>query len=131
MPHLPKDRKFRMFATVGDSMYPVPEGAMVVGNFVEDWLGIKDRTACIVVTRDEGIVFKMVTSQVKKNKTLLLESLNSLYPPYEVSVGDVLEVWKFVNYISDSIPEAEVPLQEMSRSLQEIKAELRKMGAKK
>jgi len=131
MPHLPKDRKFRMFATTGDSMYPIPENSLVIGNYVEDWMGIKADTPCIVITRDEGIVFKMVTSRIKDNRTLLLRSLNSVYEPYEVNVAGVLEIWQFVNYISDTVPVAELPLQEMSRSLHEIKAELKRLAGKK
>ena len=131
MPHLPKDRKFRMFPTTGDSMYPIPENSMVIGNYVEDWTAIKDDTPCIVVTREEGIVFKLVSNQIKKNKTLILKSLNSQYSPYEVHVSNVLEIWRFVNYISEVIPEQEIPLQDMARSLHEIKAELKKLVSNK
>jgi transcriptional regulator with XRE-family HTH domain len=131
MPHLPKDRKFRMFPTTGDSMYPIPEGSLVIGNYVEDWLNIKEDTPCIVVTRDEGIVFKLVTNQIKKNKTLFLKSLNSMYAPYEVEVSGVLEIWQFVNYISDTIPDRELTMDELSRSLQEIRAELKRLAQKR
>ena len=131
LPHLPQDKKFRMFPTTGDSMYPIPENCLVVGNYIEDWSNIKDETPCIVITREEGIVFKLVTSQIRKSKTLILKSLNSTYSPYEVHVGNVLEIWSFVNYISDTIPQEEVPLQEMARSLYEIKAELKKLAAGK
>lgn len=131
LPHLPKDRKFRMFPTTGDSMYPIPENCLVIGNFVEDWTSLKSDTPCIVITKEEGIVFKLVTNQIKKNRTLLLRSLNTVYEPYEVNVGNVLEVWQFVNYLSDSIPLTEMPLQEMSRSLHEIKAELKKLVEKR
>lgn len=131
MPHLPADRKFRMFATTGDSMYPIPENSLVIANFVEDWANIKDETPAIVITKNEGIVFKLVINQIKKNRTLLLKSLNSAYPPYEVDVAEVLEIWQFVNYITDMLPSAEVPIQEMSRSLHEIKAELKKLAAVK
>ncbi len=130
LPHLPRDRKFRMFATTGDSMYPIPEHSMVIGNYTEDWLSIKDETPCIVVTKDDGIVFKLVTNQIKANRTLLLRSLNSAYSPYEVNVADILEIWQFVNYISDVIPQGEVSLQEMSRSLYEIRKELKKLTEK-
>jgi len=131
MPHLPKDRKFRMFATTGDSMYPIPENSMVIGNYIEDWMAIKDDTPCIVITKDDGIVFKLVTSKIKSNRALLLRSLNSIYEPYEVNVANVLEVWQFVNYISDAIPVSELPLQEMSRSLHEIKTELKRLVHRK
>ncbi|HRO41676.1 MAG TPA: helix-turn-helix domain-containing protein [Flavipsychrobacter sp.] len=131
LPHLPKDKKFRMFPTSGDSMYPIPENSLVIGKYLEDWLSIKDETPCIVITKDEGIVFKLVTNLISTNRTFLLRSLNSIYQPYEVNVADILEVWGFVNYISDSLPQSEIPLQEMSRSLYEIKVELKKLAEKK
>ncbi len=130
MPHLPRDRKFRMFQTVGDSMYPIPENCLVIGNYVEDWSSLKNDVPCIVVSKEDGIVFKLVSEQIGKNRTLLLRSLNSAYPPYEVPAADILEVWRFVNYISDSVPEPEQTLQEMSKSLHEIREELRKLREK-
>src|SRR5690606_17048740 len=35
-PQLPHDRKYRMLPAEGDSMYPFPENAMIVGEFVDD-----------------------------------------------------------------------------------------------
>lgn len=128
LPHLPSDRKFRMFPTTGDSMYPVPENAFVIANYVEDWTQLKDKTACIVITRSAGIVFKLVSVRLQGERCLLLESLNPAYPPYEVPVADILEVWRFVNYLTDTLPSPEMPLQEMSRSLHEIKQTLRTLA---
>ncbi|MBS1782202.1 MAG: LexA family transcriptional regulator [Bacteroidetes bacterium] len=127
LPHLPPDRKFRMFATVGDSMFPIPEKSLVIGNYIEDWRSIKSDTPCIVITKDDGIVFKLVSNQIAANRSLLLRSLNPQYAPYEVNVGEVLEVWQFVNYISDTIPVGEMPLVAMSQSLIDIKATLDKL----
>jgi len=131
MPHLPQDRKYRMFPTVGDSMYPIPENALVVGRYVDDWNSIKDETPCLVITKDEGIVFKLVTNKIKNHRTLHLASLNSLYKPYEVPVENIIEIWQFVNYITDTLPQAEVPLQELSRDVHAIKMELKKLADKK
>lgn len=131
LPHLPKDRKFRMFPTIGDSMFPIPENAYVIGNFIEDWKNISSGTPCIVVMKDDGIVFKIVHNRIKQNKTLLLESLNKIYEPYEVNVADIIEVWQFVNYISDTLPEAETSLEELAKYVREIKVEIGKIVAKK
>ncbi len=131
LPHLPSDTKYRMFPTVGDSMFPIPENALVIGKYVDDWNNIKPETPCLVVTKEEGIVFKLVTGNIKKNRSFTLASLNSYYPPYEVSVENVVEIWQFVTYLSDTIPQAEVPMQELSRNMQEIKAALKKMAQKK
>ncbi|HTM65739.1 MAG TPA: helix-turn-helix domain-containing protein [Flavipsychrobacter sp.] len=130
LPFLPKDRKFRMFPTVGDSMYPIPEDSLVIAQYVEDWTSIKERIPCIVITKDDGIVFKFVTNKIRQSRALLLESLNPVYRPYEVNVSEVLEVWQFVNYISDTIPPAEVPLIDMARSLSEIKSDLKRLALK-
>ncbi len=122
MPHLPQNRKYRMFPTTGDSMHPVPENAYVIGEYLEDWTSIKNETACIVITKNEGIVFKLATM---KGKTMQLKSLNAIYTPYEVPVGEILEVWKFKNYIADALPEPETPIQEVARVLNEIKGILK------
>ncbi len=124
MPHLPKDRKFRMFPIVGESMLPIHEGSLIIGNFVEDWNSIKDNTPCIVVTKDQGIVFKIVYNQIKQNKTLLLESLNKCYESFEVNIANVIEIWQFVNYVSDTMPEAETSFEELVKNVREIKEEL-------
>ncbi|XZF15517.1 XRE family transcriptional regulator [Chitinophagaceae bacterium MMS25-I14] len=126
LPHLPKDRKYRMFPTTGDSMLPVPENAFVIGEYLEDWMSLKNGTPCIVVTKNDGIVFKLVTAQPGE-KTLHLESLNTHYKPYNVSIGDVLEVWRFRNYVADALPEPEQPIQEIARMIQEMQADVKKL----
>ncbi len=130
LPQLPKNRKHRMFPTTGDSMSPVPEGAYIVGEYVEDWKGLKDRTACVVVTREEGIVFKLVTPRGSA-KALLLESLNSIYAGYEVALADVLEIWCFKGYLSESMPEAEAPMEEVARAVWEIRSDVKKLVRRK
>ena len=62
----------------------------------------------VVVTKDEGVVFKNVYNQIDKNRTLLLVSTNQAYEPYEVGINEILEIWKFVNYIDARPPEQNV-----------------------
>ena len=124
LPHLPKDRKYRMFPTTGDSMLPVPEGAFVIGEFVEDWKGIKANTPGIVITKNEGIVFKLIAVQDNK---LRLTSLNSIYAPYDVSISEVVEVWQFRSLICDTLPEAEMTMAQLAHTLQELKADVKQL----
>ncbi len=112
LPFLSPDRKYRTFQISGDSMLPIPDKSYVIGEFVADWHEVKDGGAYIILTRDEGIVFKIVFNQIKVRKNLLLRSLNPVYDPYELPVSEVLEMWKFVNYISNQIPEPQVPGQD-------------------
>jgi transcriptional regulator with XRE-family HTH domain len=106
LPFLPDERKYRAFEISGDSMLPIPNGAHVIGEYVENWYDIKNGEACIVVTQNDGIVFKSVENKIRTDKVLRLSSLNTVYKPYEVDVMEVKEVWRFVSYISGEMPEA-------------------------
>ena len=98
LPFLPKDKSYRTFQIAGDSMLPIPEGAWVTASFIQNWELIKEGTPCIIVTLEEGIVFKVVYKQLDKNQTLLLVSSNRNYKPYELPIQNVIEIWKFETY---------------------------------
>lgn len=104
LPILFNDRKYRMFQISGDSMLPIPDKSYVIAEYLENWFEIKDGSAYVILTRDEGIVFKIAINQIKKRKRMILHSLNQFYKPYEINVTDVREVWKFCNFISNEIP---------------------------
>lgn len=63
----------------------------------------------VVVTKDEGLVFKRVCNRVKEEGKLLLISTNPSFEPYEIAITDVLEVWKYALKFIDQIIE-EIPL---------------------
>jgi transcriptional regulator with XRE-family HTH domain len=105
LPFLDKKKKYRVFTIQGDSMLPVPSGAMVFGEYAENWNSIKDGTPCILITRNEGIVFKKVYNYLQKQSCFLLVSSNRLYEPYILPADDVLEIWKFSGYYSGQFPE--------------------------
>jgi transcriptional regulator with XRE-family HTH domain len=94
LPFLPDNKTYRTFQIKGDSMLPVVEGSWVTCSFMENWNDIKDGKACIVVTRDEGIIFKLIYKQLNEGKILLVSS-NRNYAPYEIQVSQILEIWQF------------------------------------
>ncbi|RKD98615.1 XRE family transcriptional regulator [Marinifilum flexuosum] len=98
LPFLPKDKTYRTFQIKGDSMLPIPEGSWVTASYIQNWETIKDGTPCIIVTQEDGIVFKVVYKQFEKNQSLLLVSSNRNYKPYELPIGKVVEIWKFETY---------------------------------
>src|SRR6185369_10622845 len=57
---------YRAFEIIGDSMMPTPSGSIIVGEKVEDTEDVKNNQPYIVVSRNEGIVYKRI---VKSNKT--------------------------------------------------------------
>ncbi len=128
LPGIPKDRKFRSFPIEGDSMHPFPENAIVIGEYLDNWISFKGKFPCIVVTKNDGIVFKVVHNKIKEKHSLLLESLNPLYAPYEVAVDEVMEIWKYHSYISEVIPDAPDPAAyRILSKLDEMQTDLKKI----
>jgi transcriptional regulator with XRE-family HTH domain len=122
LPFLSSSKKYRSFQISGDSMLPIPDKSYVTGEYVVDWNFIRSHQPYIILTRDEGVVFKIVENKLKEEGVLGLHSLNSLYEPYELAVSEIREVWKFVHYISSEMPEPNRerdPLAETVKQLQQ------------
>lgn len=127
LPFLSKDRKYRSFPIKGDSMPPVVEGSFVVAEFVQNWMSIRNGTPCIVVTKEDGIVFKVVHNLLESEQSFQLCSTNTFYKPYLVHVNHIIEIWKFVNYISPELPEVQLDDKDISRSLKELQQEVHEL----
>jgi transcriptional regulator with XRE-family HTH domain len=127
MPFLSRDRKYRTFQISGDSMLPIPDGSWVTGEFVQNWNLIRDGVPYIILTLDDGIMFKVVTNHLKQDAKLTLHSLNPLYEPYDIEIRDVREVWKFVHYISSQLPEPNLPREELAATVATLKKDLEKL----
>lgn len=104
LPFLSRERKYRTFQISGDSMLPIPDRSYVTGEYVTDWNEVRDKQAYIILTIDDGIVFKIVENHIADG-FLRLHSLNTVYQPFEIQINEIKEVWKFVHYISSEMPE--------------------------
>jgi transcriptional regulator with XRE-family HTH domain len=99
LPFLPENKTYRTFQIKGDSMLPIPENSWVTCSYVENWENIKNGKACVVVTKSDGIVFKLVYNRLSEGKLLLVSS-NRNYLPYEIQVAQVVEIWQFETWNS-------------------------------
>lgn len=127
LPFLDKNKKFRTFQISGDSMPPVSDKSWVTGEYIQNWRTLKNGYPYIVVTENDGIVFKLVYDQLDKNQTLLLCSTNPLYEPYEININEVHEIWKFVNFISSELPEPNLSRDKLNSSLLNMQKEIREI----
>ncbi|CAN5436571.1 hypothetical protein BH11BAC2_BH11BAC2_00420 [soil metagenome] len=125
LPILFGDRKYRMFQITGDSMLPIPDKSWVIGEYVENFYDVKEGQAYVFLTEDDGVVFKLAGSAVKKKKSLFLQSLNPAYDPYEVPLNEIREVWKFCNYISSEIPEKYWEKDKILQRIQRMETEMK------
>lgn len=96
---------YRAFEIQGDSMLPLTQGSVIIGEYVEDWNAIKPGQTYVVVSGNEGVVYKRIGQKYKEDKGLQLVSDNKMYDPYWIPAADVLEVWKAKAFISTDLPE--------------------------
>ncbi len=131
LPFLTREKKYRAFTISGESMLPIPSGSVVIGEFVQDFYDIKNNDACVLVTRDEGIVFKIVENKIAISFNLRLISLNPEFSPFEVPVSEIKEAWKFVCYLNTEIPEPETDIQKIMNTVNELKFEIQNLKIRK
>lgn len=130
LPFLSKQKKYRTFQISGDSMLPVPDGSFVTGEYVLDWHSIRDGQAYIILTLEDGIVFKVIENHINDDGTMELHSLNSLYEPFAIPVTEIKEVWKFVHYISSEMPEPNQEKDDLVKTVKQLKREVEAIQTK-
>lgn len=95
LPFLPMDKKHRVFQVDGDSMLPIPDGAWIVCEYVDDWTAIKDGERYVIVTEQDGVTFKIAYNKIIDEQKLLLCSANPIYPPFSIEIQQVKEAWRY------------------------------------
>lgn len=123
LPFLSKEKSYRSFQITGDSMLPIPDGSWITAEYITDWNNIKDGNAYIVVTLNEGVVFKII-KKTQDSSQLELISLNPEYKPYNIKISEIKEIWEFCNFISSEIPVNNSDMDILSQNISEIKSNI-------
>ena len=95
LPFLTKG-KFRAFPIEGDSMPPHNDKSFIVGKYIEKLSDIKEGRTYVVLSRNDGIVYKRIYRKPKRETIFIFHSDNTLYKPYEVKANEMLEIWEHV-----------------------------------
>ncbi len=130
LPFLSREKKYRTFQITGDSMLPIPDGAFVTGEYVQNWSMIRNRQAYIILTLNDGIVFKVVENRINLDFRLRMYSLNPVYEPYDLEISDVREVWRFVNFISDELPDPRLVADNLVESIKDLRRDIQAIQTK-
>ncbi len=127
LPFLPTG-KHRAFPIKGDSMLPLKDGSYVVAKFVEDLRDIKSGQTYIIVTLNEGIVYKRVYNELEKRHLLVLKSDNEVYEPFETPLNEILEAWEFTCSINTQEYEPhELKISSILQMFNELQVELKSL----
>lgn len=84
---------YRAFEIIGDSMMPTASGSVIVGEKVDSLEHVKTNDTYIVLTRNEGVVYKRIMKNPRSKTKLTLVSDNPVYQPYNIEAEDILELW--------------------------------------
>jgi hypothetical protein len=112
-------------------MLPIPSDSYVISYFVENWKDVKENECYVVLTKDDGVVYKRVSTSDSNKNEILLTSDNSAYLPYTIQPDTVLELWKAIGYISFQLPlNDDLSLEKLSSLVLGLQKDLDKMRKK-
>lgn len=128
LPFLPTG-KHRAFPIKGDSMLPMKDGSYVIGRFIEDRGDIINGKTYVLLTVNDGMVYKRVYNQIQDKGSLLLVSDNNNYKPFEVPIDEVMEIWEFTCSINtQEYDEHELKLSNIMTMFNNLGVELKSLG---
>lgn len=99
-PNIPQGT-YRGFEIKGDSMLPLPSGSIIISSYVESLNDVKDNKTYVVISKNEGVVYKRV-KKLPQEKSLLLISDNETYSPYPIHYSEIDEIWQYYAHLSFS-----------------------------
>ncbi len=99
-PNIP-DGTYRGFEIRGDSMLPMESGTIVICKYVEKLEDIKNGKTYVIISKEDGLVYKRVIVDYKTN-CLNLISDNEAYLPYALFFDSVAEIWEYYAHLGFS-----------------------------
>lgn len=130
LPFIPTG-KHRAFPIKGDSMLPIKSGSFIIAKYLEDISYLNSGSTYIVLTYNDGLVYKRVYDKIDEHKCLLMVSDNKKYDPYYVPVEEILELWEFTCHINLSeYDESEINTDSVAKMLTDIGIQLESIRKK-
>ena len=100
------------------------QNSIVVGNGISDWSEVLDGKFYVLLTAQQGVIYRRVYNQVKIKGALLVSSDNPTIPSAEISIKDVVEIWEVNSFISQQLPEPHISLERVKDLVDDLTHEL-------
>lgn len=125
---LSKERTYRVFQIKGDSMEPIKSGSYIICEYLANWDEIYDGKPYILISKDDGIVYKRLYNKINDLDEIVLKSDNPEYETYSIKAEEVYEVWKALGFISFELPEpSEITTQKLHSMILDMKNDINKL----
>jgi signal recognition particle subunit SEC65 len=111
-------------------MLPIKPGTIVIGQYLDSLSSIKNGRCYIILSKEEGVVYKRVFDYTDELGQLFLVSDNKAYSPYKIEASDVIEIWEAKAYLSMEIPEYsedDMSFEKLKNIVLELQQEVIKM----
>lgn len=128
-----RNATYRGFQIEGNSMEPNLEaGEWVLGKAIDNLSHVNEGKIYVIITYDSVLVKKIYRFPNNPSKISLV-SINPDYPPFELKVNEIQELWQVNSKLTFSLnANAENSiLQELKESMEELKKELKIMRKRK
>src|SRR5699024_12113510 len=116
----------RGFEIEGDSIEPkVRPGEWVLGKGVDDLNGVSEGKIYVVVIQDSVLVKKI--HKCSSPSKIRLISINPEYPPIELPVAEIQEIWQVNSKLTFSLDanSGNPILKELQQSMHELKSRMK------
>lgn len=121
-----RNATYRGFQVEGDSMLPnLSPGEWVLGKAVASVSEVNNNKIYVVVLYDSVLVKKI--QKLEDPYKVLLVSINEEYPPVEVLVSDIQEIWQVNSKLTFSVDATSENglLRQLQQSMEELKSEFK------
>ena len=125
---LSNERTYRVFQIKGDSMEPIKSGSYIICEYLANWDDMHDGKPYILISKDDGIVYKRLYNKIKDSGEIMLKSDNPDYDAYTIKVDDVYEIWKALGFLSFNLPEPdELSVSKLHNMILDMKNEINEL----
>jgi len=115
---------FRCFEVEGDSMQnTLYHGDWLVCHYIEHHAHIREGHVHIVITQD-AVITKRLLNRVDQRGMLVLQSDNSTYPPFQLDINYVQEIWRAKCKMSFILSNVNQDMQDRMRQLESRMVEI-------
>ncbi len=131
LPVLPKSGTYRAFEINGDSMLPIVSGSIIVGKYVEQLKEVSNGKTYVIITKNEGVVYKRVFNYLDEKGKFFLVSDNKSYDAYELDPDEIVELWEAKAFISLEFPDpnaaSELSMDQLADMIGSLRSDVEKL----
>lgn len=122
---LPKDANYRAFETGHD--FPFPKSVLFVSP-IENFSAVEDGERYLVVSKNHGILYRTVFSQISRKGTVILSAEVGDIDTIEIPVSEIKELWEVKAFFSETLPQPTKDLGTLNDLVEKLQAELKRLG---